>query len=461
MTSPWDSVRHSDGAAVRRAIREATALWRSGERLEEAVLWMERAAAFAASEGHRERAEELAAHALELDREAKRRSGMPGPTDPAWHEARRIQSSLINVRDSWLEPIEDEAPTDKQLTSGVLTPSRRPHIAAADQDLQQVDASWPSPRLPIGGAVGAGSSGWFDEAPTLPRTVLADRERDTLRPPLGSFNELTLMLEFEPESRPSTVMQMPVSGRGGLTKVGLDRVRRVLAGCVELKAATREVREALLHAGTLLHLGERARFTGWDSAVVVQGAMALREHGRTAHRLDPGASLSGNGAPELVAVRPDTQLIAWAKETMGAVARDCPGVIEAFRRRAYELQTLAAIRLGRIGRYMGEAFIETLLDVSRVVTLKPGAVVVERGMEVHALNITGLGEMELVDENGGIEPVPPGRVLFAEELIGAAPAPRRARAGREGATVLHVEGVELLRFIPHVPLLRRALSDTG
>lgn len=436
MITLWEHVRQGDSTAVRRALREADLIWRSGENLERAVLWMERAAAFSQEEGDRDRALELAAHALELSREVQRRSGMPERSDPAWMEARRIQSSLIEVRDSWLDPVEREPEG-----------TARPQMETLPE-LDVIDEAWAGP---------------WEEPPTLPRTVLPPGKADKIRPVLGSFTEQVLLLDLAGSAGPEVVVQQPSRGEA---EASWGDVRGVVDRCPEFEDTPDRKLDALLNTGSVLRLGDRAALAGWDAGVVLEGKVGLFQRGLISHRIHEGSSFSCSGSVpgalvHMAALQPNTWVVAWDRSTLESVLDTCPWVLESLRNRADELLTLAAIPLGSVARYLGQAFVQSLVEASRVVVLSPGTLLFEPPTEVHALHIVGVGEVELVDGEGEVERAARGQVLFARELVRGAAAPRTARVGKNGATVLHTEAVALPRFLPHVPLLVRALSEVG
>lgn len=436
MITLWEHVRQGDSTAVRRALREADLVWRSGENLERAVLWMERAAAFSQEEGDRDRALELAAHALELSREVQRRSGMPERSDPAWLEARRIQSSLIEVRDSWLDPVE-------QKPEAVV----RPQMDTLPE-VDVVDATWTAP---------------WEEPPTLPRTVLPPSKRDRIRPVLGSLTEQVLLLDLAGSAGPGVVVQPP--SREDAEQSWGD-VRGRIDGCPEFEDTPDRKLDALLNTGSVLRLGDRAALTGWDVGVVLEGKVGLFQRGLVSHRIDEGSSFSCTGSVpgamvQMAALQPNTWVVAWDRSMLESILDTCPWVLESLRDRADELLTLAAIPLGSVARYLGQAFVQSLVEASRVVVLAPGTLLFEPPTEVHALHIVGVGDIELVDGDGEVGRAARGQVLFARELVTGAAAPTTARVGKAGATVLHTEAVALSRFLPHVPLLVRALAEVA
>ena len=429
------------------------------------MLWVERAASFAQAVGDTDRASELAAYAVDLGREVERRSGMPDRSDPAWEEARRIQSSLIEVRDSWLDPVEMEADT-----------LRPPEISLLDIDIEVIDDSWTIEVEPVTdirrtlpdlgtserARVLASQDTWFDEAPTLPRTILPLSDRDTIRPPLSSLNELTLLVELEGATGPDVIVQRPVSA--GVSKDSLDALRARLQSCPEFEDTPEAKLEKLLKAGSLLQLNDRAALVGWDAGVVLEGELGMLRRGVVSHRIKTGASFSCTGTipgtiAHIAALRRETRLIAWERAKLESILVTCPWVLEGLKSRADRVVTLGAIGLGNVSRHMGEPFAQSLLEASRVVVLPPGTVLFEVGTEVHALNIVGVGSIELVDSEGKVRHAAGGRILFPRELVSGSSAPMTARAGRSGASVLHVQAIELPHFLPHVPLLTRALSE--
>lgn len=461
MISLWDQVRDGDGQAVRRALREADLIWRKGEQLEDAVVWVERAAAMAQESGDEARAIELATCAIELGREAKRRSGMPARSDPAWAEARRIQSSLIEVQDSWLIPVDELDEPDT---------TRMPAEVLPDDELASIDIEWDMTSvtdarqtLPdLGSAIRARemmASGiedvWFEEAPTLPRTTVPANESSTAGSPLRSMQALERALDrvMGPD-----VIVVPT----GADVDGIATVRETLRRTAELEDTSQGVIDALVDAGSTLWLNEDGSLAGWDAGVVVEGEIALLRQGRVSHRIGAGESFSctasiGGVTMHIAATRADTRVVAWDRDTIESVLSTSPWVLESLRLRADYLATLSVIPLENVARQMSQSLVSSLLQASRVVVVPPHAVLVDEGMEVHALNIVGAGQIVLIDEAQQRERAQPGQILFPGELVEGAPAPATARAGALGATLLHVEAVELARFLPHVPLLERAL----
>ena len=500
MDSIWSYATEEDSSGVLHALRMADNAWRGAD-LERALHWVERAAAIAAGEGHSERAIELACRAKEVDREVKRRSGMPDRSDPAWHEARRLQSSLIEVRDSWLDPIEvgtehvegllfDDR-TEREVDVEQLSPTSFDDdgsIPIYVEDLLPIEDGPPLEQAMEGFRrtvpdlhaetrarrmlEATIDSSWNEEAPTL-RMKTRDAatsptsQRDTVRPPLGSLNELTLLTELERAGAPGTRLPSLVQTirLRDATEQDYENVYNVLRHASVFEDLSEDKTAELVRAGTMIRLASQASLSDYQAAVVIDGSASIMQaRGGEALRTEVGdaicfePSVRGLDRPKVLAQTAASVAIAWRGETLDQVLSVCPWIVASLRARADELVTLSAIPLRQVARRMSTTFRKEFLEASRILFMPPGAVLFEESMEVHSLIITGAGEVELVDHDGTVQHVHPGTLLFATELVEGAVTKQRARAGERGATVLHTEAVELARFLPHVPLLSRALS---
>ena len=479
MVPIWSFATESDSARVRDALRRAERAWQ-GTSLGHALHWVERAAEIAASEGLPKRAHELTDLAHQVDAEIKRRSGIPAASDPAWVEARRIQSSLIEVRDSWLDPVEIQAtpsPQNAPVVAIAQGSARPPAVTLEDEEVIIVDDpphAWGSDALratlPDDEAstrarnmltTVVGESQWQDEAATIRRkTSVPLDERDTVRPPLGSLNELTLLKDLERSS--------PVSSH---TQETLERdpaeVVRVLRASEVFEDLSDDKVGELARQGRLVRLAEVDALRDCEAAVILEGGVSVMEHaGGESFQAGVGDSLCFDGSvpdsprPAVLATTAASVAIGWDHQTLAEILAVCPWVVATLRARADQMATLASIPLRRVARRMGRSFREDFVGASRVVVVPPGTVLFEQGMEVHALLVTGVGTVLRVGEAGSVEAVDPGTLLFGSELVEGAVAPCQVRVGKRGATVLHTEAVELARFLPHVPWLDRVLSES-
>lgn len=468
MVPIWSFATKSDSARVRDALRRADRAWQ-GTSFGHALQWVERAAEIAASEGLAARAHELADLAHQVDAEIKRRSGMPAPSDPAWAEARRIQSSLIEVRDSWLDPVELQAEplrTDEPTGQGS---ARLPAVTLEDDEVIIVEDpphAWGSDALratvPDDDAPERARNmlttvaGWQDEAATIRReTSLPLAERDTVRPPLGSLNEWTLL-----------------KGLGRIPHVQdtLERepseVVRVLRNAEVFEDLSDDKVEELAREGTLIRLAEIDALRDCAAAVILEGGASVMEHaGGESFQVGVGDALSfetsvlDSPRPTVLASTAASVAVGWDHQTLSKVLAVCPWVVATLRAQADRMATLAAIPLRRVARRMGRSFRDDFVGASRVVAVPAGTVLFEQGMEVHALMVTGIGTVLRVDGAASVEAVDPGSLLFARELLDGSVAPCQVRVGKRGATVLHIEAVQLARFLPHVTWLDRILSE--
>ncbi len=477
MVSIWSSATESDSARVRDALRRAERAWQ-GTSLGHALHWVERAAEIAAGEGRAQRAHELTDLAHEVDAEIKRRSGIPAASDPAWVEARRIQSSLIEVRDSWLDPVEIQAapsPQDAPVFA-IAEGARPPAVTLDDEEVIILDGpphAWGSDALratvPDDEASAraksmlttvVGEPHWQDEAATIRRkTSVPLDERDTVRPPLGSLNELTLLKDLERPGIVSSHLQETLERDPA-------EVVRVLRAAEAFEDLSDDKVQELAQQGTLIRLAGVDALVGCEAAIILEGGVSVMEHaGGESLQAGVGDSLCFDGSvpdsprPAVLATTAASVAVGWDRQTLSRILEVCPWAVATLRARADQMATLAAIPLRRVARRMGSSFREDFVRASRVVVVPPGTVLFEQGMEVHALLVTGIGTVLRVGEAGSIEAVDPGTLLFASELVDGAVAPYQVRVGKRGATVLHTEAVELARFLPHVPWLDRVLSD--
>ena len=477
MVPIWSFATESDSARVRDALRRADRAWQ-GTSLGNALHWVERAAEIAASEGLPKRAHELTDLAHKVDAEIKKRSGIPAASDPAWEEARRIQSSLIEVRDSWLDPVEAQAaPSQDAPVFAIAEDSARPPAVTLEDEeviiLDDPPHAWGSDALratvPDDEAstrarnmltTVVGEAHWQDEAATIRRkTSVPLDERDTVRPPLGSLNELTLLKDLERPGAVSSHLQETLERDPA-------EVVRVLRAAEAFEDLSDDKVQELAQHGALIRLAGVDALMGCEAAIILEGGVSVMEHaGGESLQAGVGDSLCFDGSvpdsprPAVLATTATSVAIGWDRQTLSKILAVCPWAVATLRARADQMATLAAIPLRRVARRMGRSFRDDFVRASRVVVVPAGTVLFEQGMEVHALLVTGLGTVLRVGETGSIEAVDPGTLLFASELVDGAVAPYQVRVGKRGATVLHTEAVALAQFLPHVMWLDRVLSE--
>ena len=179
-----------------------------------------------------------------------------------------------------------------------------------------------------------------------------------------------------------------------------------------------------------------------------------------AERIDAGAVLRSRGSLakgyplRLVAVSAKVTVATWDDASVESAFKSCPWVEEDLRAAADRVQALVGITKGPLAKRLDADLRQQLMARLAVRALAPGEVLVEQGKPVPGLLLVGVGKIDLTrgaDVKGTVEA---GDFVFAAEVLGSGPAPMTARAGVEGAVVLHADrnvAQELLVTCP--PLL--------
>jgi len=166
-------------------------------------------------------------------------------------------------------------------------------------------------------------------------------------------------------------------------------------------------------------------------------------------------SLESSVALRVVAGETDTIIAIWEREALDAATADCPWVADELRLVADRFQCLAGASMGPLGERLDDTLRQSVTDRCEVKTLMAGDTVVEQGDDVPGMYVVGAGEVEILDDAGGVTmELGPGDFLFASEVMSAGSAPATARAGSGGALLLFAQrhaAHELMVIVP--PLL--------
>lgn len=374
----------------------------------------------------------------------------PGPKDSP--KVREAQPSAIDVRDSWIEV------TDPRMRYPSVIgrpPSVRPPAITLPDDALMIDdgdASFPD-----------------YEAPTLPNAR-------AFRPLLGSTDEAALLRELagpppqlreeeKPKRRPSRPPRRTTTSPPARRVQDLD-----LASVRAFEDLTAEMQQVLLDDAVEKRIGATTTVAEIDTLLVVKGAVRVDVsrgdgfggiwHGLLLHQgdvLTRRRGIDGLGDPIVLGGEPGTTVLWWGEETIDRVLALCPWIDDSLRDEGERLQTLLLLatkqrrgvwremmRLSRLTRLEGRS-------------LLPGQVALERGEPVSALVTVGFGTLDLVDEVRAAGHCDTGDILFPSCVLGALPAPARAKAGPSGATLIEVETSVVKVALGELPLLGRRL----
>jgi len=157
----------------------------------------------------------------------------------------------------------------------------------------------------------------------------------------------------------------------------------------------------------------------------------------------------------LVAAEDSSQVAVWDAALIKGAIRDCPWVIDDLKALADRYQALAGVAMGPMGERLDDALRGMVTGRCEIKRLLPNEALATRGKPVGGMYVVAAGRVEILDETDEVESeLGPGDFVFAPQVLSNGPAPRNARAGKQGALLLFAArsvAHELLLSVP--PLL--------
>ena len=225
-----------------------------------------------------------------------------------------------------------------------------------------------------------------------------------------------------------------------------------------------DAREAFAEAANVQQLSRNEEVSGFALALVVEGGVDLAATivDASADRLRAGTVVRARGtigqvAPmRLVAAGEDAVVATWDEQDVAEAFGTCPWVEDELRAASDRLQALVGSTMGPLGERLDPGLRAELTDKLSLRVLAEHEVVAERGAPMPGLVVVGVGELELLRDDGAPEGkvLRPGDFLFPTAVLSASRAPATVRASEGGALVLFAERMlaqELLVTCP--PLL--------
>jgi len=349
------------------------------------------------------------------------------------------QPSLIDVRDSWLEPTELAARPEAQ-------PTIRPPAITLPEDALMPDDNVFSEL----------------EAATLPqlRSLLGTLDEEAL------FAELSVPARGEepeptkPRRRSSRPPRRTTTSPPARLPSELD-----LSLLPVFEDLPSDARRMFLDSCREHRLGASSRFDDFDTMLVTQGAVRvahLHEIGRPvvfgpADLVTTRRTGTWGAPPVIVGARPHTVALIWQANSVQRTVVLCPWFGDALAEEGDRLQTFLAL-----ARCQTRAVWRETSTLSRLTRLEhrflpSHARLQERGSPVRSLMYVGTGEIELIDDGSVVGRVSAGDIVFASQVLSRASAPMLARASRAGATLLLADTEVVTAALPGLPLLAAQL----
>ncbi len=463
--------RENDSREVSNALSTAASLW-DKEDFFDAVAWVHLAAAFAAQAGNELRCQELIRAAEVLRLEATARSDPPTAQVNAPRVPALRQPSFIDVRDSWLDPVELDARTQ----SGTCPVLIAPAAASDDEEQRTLVANATPPHQPSATLKPDGvPSRDRDESPQGTRNAAkawCDNQTDAVvRRSLDLRHAPVDGASAEPElgwaDAPTRVKQSHTQAASALTSTpGLERIAADLAGLGPLEDLPDDTRQALAKSATIQALSPRQPVALGALALVYQGTVRVRAEGAYAHghRMQPRQLVSSwTTVPSrmnlcIEACRPGTVILTWEDDKLRQVLASCPWVSEELSMLGNHLQTIIAVADGCVRRAWTEQVQRVVLDFMEVQALAPAEPPFQKASPVNKLAIVGVGSMETCDQGDQVQGVlGPGDIIFSRQVLSQACAPANVRAGPLGATMLVGCSQRVAEMIERLPALKEVL----
>jgi hypothetical protein len=209
-------------------------------------------------------------------------------------------------------------------------------------------------------------------------------------------------------------------------------------------------------------LAKDEEVSGFALALVLEGDVDVSSPvvDAPAERLSAGTVLRSRGtldepiAVRLVGASAAAKVALWKDADVEEAFRTCPWVEDDLRAAADRVQALVGVTVGPLGERLDAGLRAQVTSRLTLRSLAPGEVFAAQGKPIPGLLVVGAGELETVDGEAVSGEIGPGDFLFASEFLAHSPAPKEARAGKNGALVLVADRMaaqELLVTCP--PLL--------
>jgi len=309
-----------------------------------------------------------------------------------------------------------------------------------------------------------------DEAPPVSaRSAIRQSKRPT--PPVQSTEDAIASLapmpippepptvtELEDEYTPTPVMEPPPMAPRSLEAQGLPDLSTIEA----LTDLPDDARDAFARAAHIETLAKDEEISSFALALVLEGELDVASQlvDAPALRLERNAILRSRGTLEdgvqlrLVCASETARVATWDDAAVADAFRTCPWVEDDLRVVADGVQTKVGVTMGPLGERFDMALREIVTSKLKVRSLAPGEQIATQGKPTPGIVIVGVGDIELFKGDARTGVLRSGDFLFPAEVLGGAPSPAHARAGRKGALVLfgdRMTAQELLMSFP--PLL--------
>ena len=232
-----------------------------------------------------------------------------------------------------------------------------------------------------------------------------------------------------------------------------------------------DAQRALVLSSDLQTLSVDEEINNFGVALVVEGwvtimpsiADAACAHATKGDVVFTSGTLGEGISLRVVAGQEGTTVAVWQAEALESATQSCPWVADELRLVADRFQALAGVTMGALGDRLDDALRSLVTDRCDVRTLLPFESLVEKGSPLPGLHIIAGGRVEIIVESvgGGGEvddELGPGDFLFAPQVLGGAPAPATARAGKSGALVLFADRMTTHELLVSVPPLLEILA---
>lgn len=252
------------------------------------------------------------------------------------------------------------------------------------------------------------------------------------------------------EAAPPSIPGKPQSLRPRSLRSPAQQILRTdgtldLSGVESLTDLPDDERDQFARAATLTTLAHEQEISGFALALVLSGEVdvAATVIDAPAVRVGVGSVLRSRGTTDegvpirLVCASDLARLATWDDEAVNTAFSGCPWVEDELRLAADRVQALVGVTVGPLGERLDPSLRSEVTNRLEVRSLGPGEIVVNKGQSVPGMLIVGVGEIEVLHEDGEVErAVMCGEFLFPDAILHAGPAPASARAGRGGALVL-------------------------
>lgn len=378
----------------------------------------------------------------------------PDPVDDG-DRVSRVPSAAekhAGILDPWADGARDDAP-----------PPRRPPLSRAPSPppVPVAAASAPSPRTPspppptpappsaaLHALVGPPPSHPLPAPPVVPPTPPAfdSDEVVTSAPPSVKAGPVKPPPPLPPPRKPPPPSAPPrsVPKPAPPPTAGVD-----LSNVEAFADLPDDARAAFAGAASLHTLAREEEIATFALAFVLEGTVDLAATviDAPAARLVAGQVLRAHGTIEhvtplrLVGSADVARVATWDEDAVRDAFHACPWVEDDLRAAGDRYQAEVGITLGPLGERLDLGLRAELTRRLTMRVLAEGEACTTRGKPVPGLLVVGAGELELVgeDDTPTGEPLRAGDLVFASEVLTAAPAPHTARAAKGGALVFQAE----------------------